>query len=354
LNEILSSRRAEVLARCLRDLKSRYPDREDSELLRDFADFLDEVATEMSRDGSAATTTPTPASAVTHGSVRKRQGFDAARVIHDYGLVCEVLTSLAIELDVTPTAHEYLQLTRCIDEATARAVESFAIETRKDELRERAEHLGSLAHEIRDAVETAALAFELVRKGSVGPASRTAEIVQRSLRTIEELVSHALLESQLVGGFVAKHETIVLGDLSSQIVGGLPSERGVTILIDMDPELRVEADRRLLWSALGNLLRNALKFTHAGHVVQLRAHAAADSVVVEVEDRCGGLPAGAAEDLFRPFVQKTGDSRGVGLGLTIARRAVAAHGGTLSVRNLPDVGCVFTLTLPRRLGRASF
>jgi signal transduction histidine kinase len=285
--------------------------------------------------------------------VRKRQGFDAARVIHDYGLVCEVLTGLAIELDVTPTAQEYQLLNRCIDEASARAIESFAFETRKEDLRERAEHLGSLAHEIRDAVETAALAFELVRKGSVGPASRTAEIVQRSLRTIEELVSQALVESQLVGGFVAKHETVLLRELCAQLVAGLPRERGVTVTIAVDPELRLDADHRLLWSAIGNLLRNAIKFTHSGQVVQLRARAVGEAIVVDVEDHCGGLPDSAAEELFQPFVQKSGDARGVGLGLSIARRAVAAHGGTLVVRSHAGVGCVFTMTLPRRVGEAS-
>ena len=56
--------------------------------------------------------------------------------------------------------------------------------------------------------------------------------------------------------------------------------------------------------------------------------------------------------MFEPFTQRHADRSGLGLGLTIARRAVETIGGTLRVRNLPGVGCVFTVELPR-LGEAA-
>jgi signal transduction histidine kinase len=73
----------------------------------------------------------------------------------------------------------------------------------------------------------------------------------------------------------------------------------------------------------------------------------AGRVVIEIEDRCGGLPPGAAENLFAPFVQVSDDRSGLGLGLTIAYQVVDAHGGTLEVRDLPGRGCVFAVALPR-------
>jgi hypothetical protein len=69
-------------------------------------------------------------------------------------------------------------------------------------------------------------------------------------------------------------------------------------------------------------------------------------VLIEVEDACGGLPPGRADDLFKPLVQRGKDHTGFGLGLTISQQAAQAHGGTLSVRDLSGRGCVFTLQLP--------
>lgn len=107
------------------------------------------------------------------------------------------------------------------------------------------------------------------------------------------------------------------------------------------------ADERLLTSAVGNLVQNALKFTRAGGTVVVRARAEREYVVIEVEDECGGLPPGRQEQLFQPFVQESANRSGLGLGLTITRRAVAAHGGQVHVRDLPGKGCVFTIHLPR-------
>ena len=74
------------------------------------------------------------------------------------------------------------------------------------------------------------------------------------------------------------------------------------------------------------------------------------TVQLEVEDECGGLPEGQAENLFRPFTQRSADRTGVGLGLAIARASVEANGGTIQARNLPGTGCVFTVELPVRRG----
>src|SRR4029453_18659879 len=73
-------------------------------------------------------------------------------------------------------------------------------------------------------------------------------------------------------------------------------------------------------------------------------------ILIEVEDECGGLPPGQAEDLFRPFAQRSSDRSGLGLGLAVAREGVAVNGGEIRVRNLPGRGCIFTMELPRLAG----
>ena len=74
-------------------------------------------------------------------------------------------------------------------------------------------------------------------------------------------------------------------------------------------------------------------------------------VRIEVADECGGLPDSDVAALFVPFEQRSGDRSGLGLGLAFSRWAVEANGGHIFARDLPGVGCVFTVDLPR--GRLS-
>ena len=105
----------------------------------------------------------------------------------------------------------------------------------------------------------------------------------------------------------------------------------------------------MLSSAVGNLLQNAFKFTQRNTAVSLSAYSAADRILIEVEDHCGGLPPGAADKLYRPFMQSGTDRSGLGLGLSICRRSVEANNGTLGVRDVPGSGCIFTISLPRQM-----
>jgi len=125
------------------------------------------------------------------------------------------------------------------------------------------------------------------------------------------------------------------------------AEKKIQLVAEIDPSLQVEGDRNLLVSALTNLLQNAVKFTGRGGSVDIRSiRNGGGRVLVEIEDGCGGLPAGAAERMFGPFVQVGKDRSGLGLGLTIAQQVVDAHGGTIQVRDLPGRGCVFTVAMP--------
>ena len=109
----------------------------------------------------------------------------------------------------------------------------------------------------------------------------------------------------------------------------------------------VEADSQILSAALNNLVQNAFKFSHPHAHVALRTTATGDRVLIEVEDECGGLPPGKIDELFRPFQQRGANRHGLGLGLSISRKAVEAMGGTLGARDLPGKGCVFYMDLPR-------
>ncbi|WP_373986974.1 ATP-binding protein [Duganella sp. BuS-21] len=75
--------------------------------------------------------------------------------------------------------------------------------------------------------------------------------------------------------------------------------------------------------------------------------AKAGNIEIEVSDNCGGLPQNAEATMFLPFSQHGTERSGLGLGLTIAQQSVIACGGILSVRNIPQRGCVFSVRMPR-------
>jgi signal transduction histidine kinase len=114
------------------------------------------------------------------------------------------------------------------------------------------------------------------------------------------------------------------------------------------PNLGILADRQLINSAISNLLQNAFKFTR-DHIARLaESLRRGERVLIEIEDQCGGLPAARPSRSSSAFTQHHTDKTGLGLGLSIARRAVEGSGGTLAVRDMPGLGCVFIIDLPRQ------
>jgi signal transduction histidine kinase len=354
LHSLISEHRAEIVDRGLLELKRRYPNRQDDELIDGLPSFIDELVDALRRDAGIPVDGALPGTlgdttARQHGLKRKNQGFDISRIVHDYGLVCDLVSEAAMNYGYNPDPREFQMVNRCVDEAIAMAVESFSNERMATEQRDKAETLGSLAHEIRNALGNAMMAFEMIRSGRAGANGRTADVLHRALTRIGTLVAGTLASAVETSGATAQREWLRLDSLLSQLVAETASERGIQVQLTVEENLAIDADSRLLVSAVSNLLQNAIKFTRDREIVQLRAQTVNGAVQIEIEDRCGGLPAGFSEKLFQPFVKGTEDRSGTGLGLAIARRAVEAHGGTISVRNVDAQGCLFEILIPRTI-----
>jgi signal transduction histidine kinase len=111
----------------------------------------------------------------------------------------------------------------------------------------------------------------------------------------------------------------------------------------------IDADQQILAAVVANLLQNAFKLTPPRTTVTLRVGFSAERVLIEIEDECGGLPGGNADDLFRPFEQRSANRSGLGLGLAFSRWGVEANHGRLYARTIAGRGCIFTVDLPRCL-----
>jgi signal transduction histidine kinase len=365
LHEFLTRNRDELVRRCRAKVARRpAPAPTDIELEHGIPLFLEQLIGALRKesgapiDGASQLPAEIGVTAGKHGREFFRKGFTVDQVVHDYGDLCQSVTELAAEKNAPVTVDEFRTFNRCLDNAIADAVSAFGQArdriTSADGEHQLNERLGSLAHELRNLLNSAILAFAAIKTGNVAVVGATSAVLDRSLLGLHNVIDRSLAEVRLAEGLAAGREVINVSEFLQelQVAAALEARaRHMTFKVaPIDKELTLEADRQMLGSAVSNLLQNAFKFSRLDGTVSLTARAAGDRVLIEVEDQCGGLPDRRAEELFRPFEQRGSDRTGLGLGLSISRRAVQANDGTLGVRNLPGKGCVFTIDLPRSGG----
>ena len=356
LHEFLTLHREEIIARTRAKVATRTAPRPTAaELEHGVPLFLDQLA-ETLRWEQESPARPTSAemaqSAARHGGELRQAGFTVAQVVHDYGDVCQAVTELAIELDLPISADEFKTLNRCLDEAIAQAVTEFARQRELSLADHETERLGFFAHELRNLLGNAILAFEVLKSGTGGIGGSTGGILGRNLLALRDLIDRSLAEVRLQAG-LHRREHVSLTQLMEEVEVAAAIEakaRRLRLTVTpVEPGVMIDVDRQLIAAALANLLQNAFKFSRPkGHVVLRTDTATAeDRVLIEVEDECGGLPPGKADELFRTFEQRSADRSGLGLGLAIARESVETNGGEVRARSLPGRGCIFTIDLPR-------
>lgn len=291
--------------------------------------------------------------ATAHGKELLKLGYTVDQVVHDYGDLCQAITDLAFERDAPFAVGEFRTLNRCLDNAIADAVTEFSSQRDSQIARQQnldaTERFGFLVHELRNALGTATLAIHALELGNMAVSGATGAVLKRSMSAMSTLISRALAEVR--NGIPEQRQTFSLGafiseaETSAQLVANAAG--CVLEVAPVDPPLAIRGNRELLLAALANLLQNAFKFTHPHTEIALKAYALDEHVLIEVADHCGGLPPGSATRMFAPFNQHSHDKSGLGLGLSIARQSIEADFGTLTVRDVPGVGCVFTICLPR-------
>jgi signal transduction histidine kinase len=287
--------------------------------------------------------------ALEHGAQRFDLGFNVAEVIREYGTLHRCIVEIASDHDTPITLAEQRVVARWLNAGIVNAVSQY-VNIRDTELhRQASEHLGFLAHEIRNPLSAARMAFELLVRTTLAGRGRAVDLLDRNLRRSADVIDNALSHASLRMGIVPHLERLPLRQFLEDLIfdnGAQAEAKTIDVQLTSPADLVIEADARLLRSAVANLIQNGLKFSGSSSKLLVRAHRDGERVLIEVEDACGGLPPGRAEDLFRPLVQRGSDKSGFGFGLAIALQSAEAHGGTLKVHDLPGHGCVFTIDLP--------
>lgn len=305
--------------------------------------------------GGGAALSEVSVSAAQHGKDLLDLGLTVDQVVHDYGDLCQAITDLAVERDVPFQVDEFRTLNRCLDNAISDAVTEFSFQRDAQaadaHALEAGRKMGFFAHEVRNLLGTASLAFSAAKIGQLSLGGATGSILERSLKSLEKLIAGSLEEVRTVGQDKAALGAFSLAEFIAEIYAAASLSAGMhgcTLRAPpVDADLALTGTREQLLAAIANILQNAFKFTHPGTEVLLTAYAAGERILIDVADQCGGLEHGVADTMFLPFSQSGADRTGLGLGLTIAKQSVAANGGSLTVRDVPERGCVFTIDLPR-------
>lgn len=355
LHELLLGRRDEVMARWQALVSGTIAPESmgTAELIDHLPQFLDEIIATLRAD--AGLDSPVPVvhdteTATGHGEQRLRLGFSLDSVVREYGALRDAIVETALAAKTQVTFAELQSVFSSTIVGIARAVSEYARQRDSELQRQHNEHVAFLAHELRNPLASATMALEMLQaKRQIDSEARGGEVLTRSLSRMKELVEHSLQMARTSSGIELKRERMQTSELlddAELIAAGDAEDKDIKLEVRIEEDAELFVDRRLIRSALNNLVRNAVKYSCRGGSVQLRGRVEGARAIFEVEDACGGLPPGKVEEAFAPFVRMTTDPGGFGLGLAIAKQAVDAHAGTIRVQNLPGKGCIFVLELP--------
>ena len=236
----------------------------------------------------------------------------------------------------------------------ARSFNSMAAELEEAERRRRS-LTADIAHELRTPTSNIQGYMEAIKDGVFQPTPETVDTIHEQSLLLSRLVDDLRLLAQVDGGDLQLQRTQTrLEDLVQSCVDALRPRveaKGVSLGVEMAGTLtELDLDPTRIAQAVGNLLDNAVTHTPEGGSVTVSAHALADAVEVQVADTGSGI---APDDLQRVFDRfyradpsRSRSTGGTGLGLTIARRLVEAHGGSIEAESAVGQGSRFIIRLP--------
>jgi len=239
----------------------------------------------------------------------------------------------------------------------AQAQAALAVEAETERIRSTL--LASISHDLRTplAVMTGASSSLAENGERLAPAERIAlaTSIYTQARDMSEQVAKVLQMTRLeTGAIKLDRDWIAVSETAGAVLSRL-TERlaGHRLVVDIPGDLPLlRADATLIDQALTNLIENAARHTPAGTVVQVRAQAHENEVVISVEDFGPGIEDRDMERVFEKFqrgAQSSGEGNvgGVGLGLAICRSIVRLHGGRVWAEKVPGGGSAFRMALPR-------
>jgi len=227
----------------------------------------------------------------------------------------------------------------------------------KEADRAKNEFLATLAHELRNPLSPIRNATEILRlRGDASPELQWAlDVIDRQMQHMTRLVDDLLDISRItMNRLELRREPIDVGEIVKDAVEACrpildDCEHRLTVTVD--PQIVVDADRERLAQVVANLLHNAAKYTERGGSILIAACREGADAVIVVRDTGIGIPGDKLATIFEMFAQLNPaferTQSGLGIGLTLARRLVQMHGGTIHARSAgAGLGSEFTIRIP--------
>lgn len=215
--------------------------------------------------------------------------------------------------------------------------------------------LSDISHELRSPLARLNVALELARRKSGPDAHGDLNRIETEAERMNDLIGRVLTLARAESNPSSVRARVDLGAIVRQVAEDADYEaQRQDKVVDFSSLAAptVEGDAQLIASAVDNVVRNAVRYTSPGSAVDVVLAAADGEAIVTVRDRGPGVPDSDLERIFSPFHRVESDRNretgGVGLGLAIARRAIAIHGGTIAAANAPERGLMVTIHLPVR------
>ncbi|NJO10776.1 MAG: HAMP domain-containing histidine kinase [Leptolyngbyaceae cyanobacterium SL_1_1] len=223
---------------------------------------------------------------------------------------------------------------------------------RADETKSR--FVSILSHEFRNPLNVVSGFVQLLERSPNDPEKQAFALqrMRRSIGKLNELVEGVLVYSRAdLGKLKFDPHSLDLGEFCQQLLAELRLSYTTPPNLRLDlPEKMPQTplDETLLHHILSNLLSNAIKYSAPESPVRLAVRYQAEQVLFEVHDQGIGIPLADQPDLFESFHRASNvkEISGTGLGLSIVKECVDRHGGQISFESQPNVGTIFTVTLP--------
>lgn len=169
-------------------------------------------------------------------------------------------------------------------------------------------------------------------------------LIQSEVSRLEDLVNEILDYSRNIDLNIEKHKLIDVINETLKLLAEKISVGMVKVTIIISPELSVYVDKNKFIQVLINVIINAIQVMPGGGEIKITAEESPETIILHIKDTGGGIPDDETEKIFEPFHSSKQD--GTGLGLSLCRKIMAAHGGHINAANDTD-GAVFSLILTR-------
>jgi signal transduction histidine kinase len=288
----------------------------------------------------------------------------------EYGML-QAYTEQGIEFLIKPVDHEVLvaklslfielfQTRRLLSQKTQLLqqkeelyeAELLARARAESAMRAREEVLAIVSHDLRNPMSTILASSGVVARRFGGEVQKQTDMIERAVARMQKLVSDLLEEARIEAGQLGldrrEHDVVAFASQAVEAMRAVAELKSQSLTHRQNGEgCRVLCDLERMFQVLSNLIGNALTFTPVGGRIELLVEPTRNEVCFSISDTGPGIPPEQIPHIFNRFWQASHVGRkGIGLGLSIAKGIIEAHGGRIWVESELGVGSTFRFTLP--------